>query len=558
MVKLHSYYDLFLFILMHFTLNNISVRKQVLVPVLLICVIMAIAFAVVTKESRYQREKTSETIVSALEQKTQAQQLIENSFAARVSAIYALYDPSAFQNLDTAVKQGFNENNQLLEQLARTPSLNRHVNAVKTKMANYERFLNNDLKPFVARKNSIGATLQESEVLAANFRNVGSELIQSIDELTIAIDQYVAEELTAIEADYRQMMQSVMFIMLVMVISGLVIAWIVSGRMVKPIIDVRETLKKLSQGDLTGRVQVSGSNEIAELSSDLNQTLDKMQDTISQLNRISEEVAAASTELAEVMNSSQANAQQEMAEIEQVASAVNELSSTADNVSGNAQDADTCAKQSQKMVDEGRNVFTQSEQSNKVTSEKMSEAADVVMHLREQSDQVSKVIEVIQAISEQTNLLALNAAIEAARAGESGRGFAVVADEVRMLAARTQESTQEIQAIIEDLQRQSANANDGMQQSLQMLKESEELTGLANEVFEGITDAITSIGDMNTEVATAAEQQSMVTQDINKNVVNMSELVNQNVVGISQSASASEELSQLAEQQRRQLSFFRY
>ncbi|PSU36297.1 methyl-accepting chemotaxis protein [Photobacterium lutimaris] len=543
---------------MHFTINNISVRKQVLVPVLLICVIMAISFAVVTKESRSQREKTSETIVFALEQKTQAQQLLENSFAARVSAIYALYEPSAFQNLDTAVKQGFDLNNQLLDQLARNPSLNQHIYTVKAKMANYERFLSNELKPFVARKNSIGATLQESEMLAADFRKVGSELIQSIDEMTLAIDQYVADEITAIDAEYRQMMQSVMYIMLVMVVSGLVIAWVLSGRIVKPIMNVRETLKQLSLGNLTQRVHVSGMNEIAELGSDLNHTIEKVQDTISHLNRISEEVAAASTELAEVMSSSQANAQQEMAEIEQVASAVNELSSTADNVSSNAQDADTCAKQSQKMVDEGRNVFTQSEQSNKVTSEKMSEAADVVLHLREQSEQVSKVIEVIQAISEQTNLLALNAAIEAARAGESGRGFAVVADEVRMLAARTQASTQEIQVIIEDLQRQSASANDGMQQSLQMLKESEELTSLANEVFEGITDAITSIGDMNTEVATAAEQQSMVTQDINKNVVNMSELVNQSVVGISQSASASEELSQLAEQQRKQLSFFRY
>ena len=538
--------------------NNISVRKQVLVPVLLICVIMAVAFAVVTKESRSQRAQSSATTFSALQQKTTAQQILEYSFAARVSAIYALYDPSAFNNLDTAVKQGFDANRVLLEQLSQTPALVRNVQLVKDKMTSYERFLNNDLKPFVARKNSIGVTLQESEMLAANFRMVGSELIQSIDDLTIAIDQYVGQEITIVEGQYRQMMQSVMAIMAVMVIIGLAIAWIVSGRMVKPILDVREVLRQLSLGNLTGRVHVSGSNEVGELSRDLNDTLEKMQDTISHLNRISEEVAAASTELAEVMNSSQANAQQEMAEIEQVASAVNELSSTADNVSSNAQDADTCAKQSQRMVDEGRNVFTQSEQSNKVTSEKMSEAAEVVMHLREQSDQVSKVIEVIQAISEQTNLLALNAAIEAARAGESGRGFAVVADEVRMLAARTQESTQEIQSIIEDLQHQSANANNGMQQSLQMLKESEELTSLANEVFEGITDAITSIGDMNTEVATAAEQQSMVTQDINKNVVNMSELVNQNVVGISQSASASEELSQLAEQQRKQLAFFKY
>ena len=126
-----------------------------------------------------------------------------------------------------------------------------------------------------------------------------------------------------------------------------------------------------------------------------------------------------------------------------------------------------------------------------------------------------------------------------------------------MLAARTQDSTREIQAIIEDLQLQSTNANEGMQESLKMLQTSGELTGVANEVLNGITDAIDMIGDMNTEVATAAEQQSQVTQNINQNVVNMSELVNMNVVGITQSASASEELSRLAEQQHKQLEFFR-
>ncbi|MUL22993.1 methyl-accepting chemotaxis protein, partial [Aliivibrio fischeri] len=187
----------------------------------------------------------------------------------------------------------------------------------------------------------------------------------------------------------------------------------------------------------------------------------------------------------------------------------------------------------------------------------LTDAAVVVNRLKEQSEQINNVIEVIRSVSEQTNLLALNAAIEAARAGESGRGFAVVADEVRLLAARTQSSTQEIQTIIEALQEQSGLANESMQTSLDMLELNKELTAKAGDALIGITESINAINDMNTQVATAAEEQSQVTQDINRNVVNMSELVNQNVTGISQSAIASSELSRLAEEQKQQLSFFK-
>ncbi|SKA72889.1 Methyl-accepting chemotaxis protein (MCP) signalling domain-containing protein [Enterovibrio nigricans DSM 22720] len=257
------------------------------------------------------------------------------------------------------------------------------------------------------------------------------------------------------------------------------------------------------------------------------------------------------------MTQSAANAQQEQGEIEQVASAVTELSSTANNVSDNAVNADHAARQTDDLASQGLAIFAQSSQAAHQMAESIENTASVVNTLQEQSQRISHVVEVIRGISEQTNLLALNAAIEAARAGQSGRGFAVVADEVRMLAARTEASTKEIQQIIEGLQVQAAQAGDSMGTCMDVLSRTQELSSQANEALTGITQSVAQITDMNTLVATAAEQQSAVTLDINRNISNVSEIISQNVAGISQSAQASQELSQLAESQKQELGFFR-
>ena len=351
-------------------------------------------------------------------------------------------------------------------------------------------------------------------------------------------------------------MLQTLLLMAATLVAALCGGWWLSGRIVQPIGQLQEVMHAVALGRFNVRARAEGNNELGQLAKDINQTLSQLGSTIQALTGISGNVASAATELAAVMTQSEANAQQQRSETEQVASAVTELASTADNVNHNAALADELARDANRRVEQGLALFAESIQANGRMTGSLENAATVVAQLKSQSEQIGKVIEVIQSISEQTNLLALNAAIEAARAGETGRGFAVVADEVRLLAARTQDSTKEIQAIIEQLQSQSLSANSGVQETLEILGHNQRLSAEVQDLLGGITEAVNQINGANAQVATAAEEQSCVTADISRNITNIHEIVNQNVAGITQSAAASHELSQLAEQQRRQLAQF--
>jgi len=174
-------------------------------------------------------------------------------------------------------------------------------------------------------------------------------------------------------------------------------------------------------------------------------------------------------------------------------------------------------------------------------------AADVIDKLRQDSENIGTVLDVIKGIAEQTNLLALNAAIEAARAGEQGRGFAVVADEVRTLASRTQESTQEIQEMIERLQSRSSDAVNVMEQGRSRAEKTVDQAAMAGDSLDAITNSVASINEMNTLIAAASEEQSSVSEEINRNVVNINSLADDSVQGAQQTTSESEALAALAQ-----------
>ncbi|WP_414931692.1 methyl-accepting chemotaxis protein [Vibrio europaeus] len=317
---------------------------------------------------------------------------------------------------------------------------------------------------------------------------------------------------------------------------------------------IQNLVSKVASGDLSGDIDVNG-NETGIYADVLAMRL-KLRSIISEFNRTSTETALGANNLITLMTQTEHNAQQELSQVEQIATAINELSSTAHEVSQNAVRADTSASQANNQVAEGEKLLSQADENTISVKLSIESSESIVSELQQHSIKIGTVVDVINDISEQTNLLALNAAIEAARAGEQGRGFAVVADEVRSLAGKTQQSTVDIQDLIARLQSQAEQATNYMQSNLALIAESVQNNSDLHQSFTKISHSVDLMSDINTQVATASEEQSCVTQDISENVSHAFDLVNSNVLDIQRIKQSSEMLAAISDKQKQLIQFF--
>ncbi|WP_158119134.1 methyl-accepting chemotaxis protein [Vibrio metoecus] len=542
-------------------LSGLSIKLQVVVPVFFTLLLLIIGITFSTSSLKTAFHQVTVSTEQLITDKDNLTTLIDNTYAMRISAIYSLFRPAEVTALPNVLKQKQTENLALLRSLDDNPELKNEVAGLVQTMQRYVDYSIQTMIPLLNIEHSDQEKDErftaQYEQATAEYRKVGNEMIKAIDVLSNRLNQVAMNTIDESEHEHDSVMSQSTFALIGILLVAALSSWLLAGIIVTPIRQLQQTVREVAKGNLLVKAQEVGNNEITLLAHDVNATVTQLRQTVESLVRISTDVASASTELATVMTQASVNSDQEKQEVEQVASAVNQLQSTAQSVTDHAHSADGAAQQANQLASQSLRMFEESNRATAKMADQLTEAAQVVNQLKDQSERIGNVTEVIRSISEQTNLLALNAAIEAARAGESGRGFAVVADEVRMLAARTQTSTQEIQTIIEELQNQSNTANSSMHSSLSLLEQNQALAAKVSASLTEINHAITALGQINAQVATASEEQSQVTKDINRNLNNIYELVSQNVTGITQSAAASHELSDLAEQQHQQLQYFR-
>ncbi|QXH61186.1 methyl-accepting chemotaxis protein [Pseudomonas azerbaijanorientalis] len=340
---------------------------------------------------------------------------------------------------------------------------------------------------------------------------------------------------------------------------GLLVIWLVGHGIARPLKQMVAMLDDIAQGegDLTRRLTSDRADELGSIAKGFNTFLAKLQAMITQVVTSVQSVSDSSEHTADIAIRTNTGVHKQMAEIDQVATAVQEMTATAQDVARNATQAAQAASHADQAASQGMQIVRDTSNSIGALAVEIGRAVGVVQTLAKDSENINAILTAIRGIAEQTNLLALNAAIEAARAGEQGRGFAVVADEVRNLAQKTQKATEEIQAMIQQLQQGTRDVVRVMEDSQNRTDESVLHASKAAEALETITQAVSVINDMNTQIASAAEEQSAVADDINRNVINIGQVANEVAGGADESSAASADLTKLAEQQRRLINQFR-
>jgi methyl-accepting chemotaxis protein len=340
-------------------------------------------------------------------------------------------------------------------------------------------------------------------------------------------------------------------------ISSTIAFFIVRGIM-QPINATNTILKNITeQGDLTKRVAITSGDEIGEMGEYFNAFVSKLQGIIREIVESATQLSVAAEQMSKVAADTNEGLNRQNSETVQVATAMTEMAATVDEIARNSQNGSDAASSSDREAKSGNQAVSITIKTINELAGDVENSAMILENLKGDSENISAVLDVIKNIADQTNLLALNAAIEAARAGEQGRGFAVVADEVRTLAQRTQNSTSEIENLISALQKGAESAVNAMEQNRTKAAETVEQAAQAGEFLESITQGVSTILDMNSQIAVSSEEQAAVAQEINRSIVSIQSISDETSAGATQTSESSKEVTILGNRLRQLVEQFR-
>lgn len=403
----------------------------------------------------------------------------------------------------------------------------------------------------IVAKQASGSSDDRALALSLSFGDAEQQFAEmrgAINELTEFTEKqaHLAEETAADVSRHSQ------FANAGMALSGLFIALLVilsaPQSVITPINALIKHLEEIAKGggDLSSRLPVTSKDEIGRMAGAFNRFLAELQDLVKSIAETSVSLASAAQRQRKAAENGRSCVIEQRQEIEHVATAMNEMTATVHEVARSAVNAADSARDADSDAAAGKFVVNETVAFISDLAQAVQNAAAVVQDLEKECANVGSVLEVIKAVADQTNLLALNAAIEAARAGEQGRGFAVVADEVRTLASRTQGSAQEIQSMIEALQSQANRAVQVMNEGRSKAESSEARARSAGDTLNKITEAVGSINAMNAQIATAAEEQSCVSSEINRKTVRINDLAGLSAAKGDEIASVASQIDELA------------
>ncbi|ENI4130457.1 methyl-accepting chemotaxis protein [Vibrio fluvialis] len=342
------------------------------------------------------------------------------------------------------------------------------------------------------------------------------------------------------------------------VLIALASTWVVN-RLLQPLQVLSGALQELSrgEGDLTQRVNIERKDEIGELAEKVNQFISQMQTMLKDIVEHSHSLSSQAQHAKSLSIQSTDRVKRQQDDVNQIATAIHEMSATAAEVASHAELTANASQASASACEEGQSVIGKNRQAITDLANQVTNAASVIRELESNAQSINQILSTIQGIAEQTNLLALNAAIEAARAGDQGRGFAVVADEVRVLSQRTHGSTEEIRTMIETLQRNTQQAVESMESSTSLADNSVEYAQQAQDSLASITQAITEINDMALQIASAAEEQRAVSEDISRNTQGIKDASDDLAYQAQQSSESASEMHSAADAMRHEISRFK-